>query len=67
MIKTIAACLAFALMASSVAPMAAQAQQQPAKPATPAPTASPASPTTTNADCHGRNRPSSGTRISPLA
>lgn len=35
MIKTIAACLAFALMASS----AAQAQQQPAKPATPAPAA----------------------------
>ena len=35
MIKTIAACLAFALMASTVA----QAQQQPAKPATPAPAA----------------------------
>ena len=38
MIKTFAACLAFALMASTVAPMAVQAQQQPAKPATPAAT-----------------------------
>jgi hypothetical protein len=38
MIKTFAACLAFALMASTAAPMAVQAQQQPAKPATPAAT-----------------------------
>jgi hypothetical protein len=36
MIKTFAACLALALMASSAGPMAVQAQQQPAKPATPA-------------------------------